>query len=122
LPWRFRVDGSWIWKKNSSDLAIAGLAGIEDDLDRLGVVAVVAVGGVGHLAAAIADAGRDHAGLAADQILHAPEAAAGEHGAFPGHRISSSWSIRRRRRTLRNMVGARAARNRGWPHIAGITS
>jgi hypothetical protein len=46
---------------------------IEHDLDRLGMRAVVAVGGVGNVAAGIADAGRDDAGLLADQVLHAPE-------------------------------------------------
>ena len=45
---------------------------------RLGVVAVVAVGGVRGVAARVADAGRDHARAMADQLLRAPEAAAGE--------------------------------------------
>ena len=80
--------GSWIWKKNSSSVAVADLRRVEDDLDRLGVGAVVAVGGVGHVAAGVADAGGDHAGLAADQVLHAPEAAAGEDCGFGGHVVS----------------------------------
>ena len=66
-------------------LAIADLGGIEDDLDRLGVGAVIAIGGVRHVAAGVADAGRDHARVAADQILHAPEAAAGQNRAFCRH-------------------------------------
>ena len=55
---------------------VVGLRGVVDDLDRLGVPGMVAVGGVGVLAAGVADPGRDHAGLLADQVLHAPEAAA----------------------------------------------
>jgi hypothetical protein len=68
------------------DLAEAGLRRVERDLDRFGMGAVVAVGGVGHVAAGVADAGPDHAGQAADQVLHAPEAAPGEHGLLYGHR------------------------------------
>src|SRR4029079_11789103 len=52
---------------------------IEDDLDRFGVRAVVLVGGVGAAAAGVADARRDHAVLAADEILHAPETTAGQY-------------------------------------------
>src|SRR6185437_2930131 len=62
--------------------AVADLLRIEDDLDRLGVGPVMAIGRVGHVAAAIADPRRNDAGLAADQILHAPEAAAGKDGAL----------------------------------------
>ncbi len=51
---------------------------VEDDLDRLGVGAVVAVGRVRHVAARVSDARGDDAVELADQILHAPEAAAGE--------------------------------------------
>jgi hypothetical protein len=72
--------------------AITGLRRIEEDLDRLGMIAVVAIGGVLDLAAGIADAGREDAGIAAQQVLHAPEAAPGQNGAFFGHRISSTWS------------------------------
>ena len=55
----------------------AGLGGIEGDLDRFGMTFMIAVGGILHSAAGVADAGRDHARLPADQILHAPEAASG---------------------------------------------
>src|SRR3546814_7439967 len=44
--------------------------------------AVVAVGRVRHVAAGIADAGRDDAGQLADQVLHAPEAATGQNSSL----------------------------------------
>src|SRR5438067_4272970 len=62
------------------EVAEAQLVGIEDDLDGLGVRAVVAIGGIGDVAAAVADPGRDHTGPLADEVLHAPEAASGEDG------------------------------------------
>ena len=46
------------------------------------MAAVIAVSCIGDIAPAVTDAGGKHTGQAADQILHAPEAAAGEHGAF----------------------------------------
>src|SRR5476651_1239683 len=52
---------------------------IENDLDRLGVRAVVTVGCVRHVASGVSDAGGEHAALAPDQILHAPEAAARQY-------------------------------------------
>jgi hypothetical protein len=58
---------------------------VEDDLDRLGVAAVVPVGRVRHVAAGVADPGRQDAGELADEILHAPETAAGEDGLFGRH-------------------------------------
>ncbi len=73
-------------------LAIAGLRRVEDDLDRLGMGAVIAVGRVGHVAAGVADPRRQDARLAPDEVLHAPEAAAGENRPFRAHRISSTWS------------------------------
>ena len=60
-------------------VAVARPGRVEDDLDRLGVAGVVAVGRVGVLAAGVADPGRDDAGLLADEVLHAPEAATCEH-------------------------------------------
>jgi hypothetical protein len=66
-------------------VAVRPFGRIEDDLDRLGVRAVVAVGGVLHVAAGIADAGRDDARLLADQVLHAPETAASENCALCDH-------------------------------------
>src|SRR5690606_21265638 len=44
--------------------AIAELCRIEDDLDRLGMCPVIAIGGVGHVAAGIADPRRDDARIA----------------------------------------------------------
>src|SRR6185437_2932671 len=71
---------------------VGGLFRIEDDLDRLGMGAVVAVGRVRHVAAAVTDARRDHTGLPANEILHAPEASARQNGAFLAHR-KSSWFV-----------------------------
>src|SRR5574337_221520 len=62
--------------------AVADHRRVENDLDRFGMVAVVAIGGVGYVAAGVTDARGNDAGLLADQVLHAPEAAAGEDGAF----------------------------------------
>ena len=67
-------------EEERQDVAERRLRGVEDDLDRLGVAGVVAVGRVVVLAAGVADAGVEHAGLAADEVLHAPEAAAREDG------------------------------------------
>ncbi len=82
-------------KEELEQAPVAQLRRIEDDLDCLGVRAVVAIGRVRHVAAAVADPGRDDAVHLADQVLHAPEAAAGEDCAFgrrAAHRTSSAWS------------------------------
>src|SRR5690606_10331838 len=63
-------------------LAEAGDRRIENDLDGLRVGAVVAVGGVRDVAAGIADTAGNDAGLAPDQVLRAPEAAACQNRAF----------------------------------------
>jgi hypothetical protein len=55
-------------------LAVVDLRRVEDDLDRLGVISMIAIGLAGHVAAGIADARRDHARSAPDQILHPPAA------------------------------------------------
>src|SRR5690606_18089404 len=68
---------------------VAGLLRVEDDLDRLGMGAMVTVGRVLDVAAAIADARRDHARKAADEILHAPEASTRQDGTFFAHWKSS---------------------------------
>src|SRR5207342_2359608 len=78
-------------------VAIADARGIEHDLDCLGMGAVVAVGGIAHFAAAVTHARTDDTVHAAQQILHAPEASAGEDRAlqsrhFVAHRTSSTWS------------------------------
>jgi ATP-dependent helicase Lhr and Lhr-like helicase len=59
---------------------VGQLVRLEDDLQGLRVRAVVPVGGVGHVPAGVTDPGRDHAGELADEILHSPEAAAGQDG------------------------------------------
>src|SRR5215472_7746288 len=64
---------------------VGGLVRVEGDLDRLGVAVVVAVGGVRHVTAGVADPARDHAGELADEVLHAPETAAGEDGLLSRH-------------------------------------
>lgn len=69
-------------EKELQQLAIADGLRIEGDLNGFGVIAVVAIGRVWHLAAGVAHPGRDHAGIAAQQILHTPEAAAGKDGPF----------------------------------------
>ena len=60
------------------DVAVRGLLRVEDDLDRLRVRAVVAVRRVRDVAARVADPRRHDAGPLPDQVLHAPEAPAGE--------------------------------------------
>ncbi len=66
------------------EFAEGGLGGVEGDFDGFGVVAVVFVGGIGDIAAGVADAGGEDSGLFADEVLHSPEAAAGEEGTFSG--------------------------------------
>src|SRR6185437_9890086 len=78
-------------EKEFQQRAVADARRIEGDLDRFGVGAVVAVRGIGNVAAGIADARRNHAGLLADQVLHAPEAAAGKDGALGSHDWVSKW-------------------------------
>src|SRR4051794_39338489 len=52
--------------------------GIEDDLYRLGVLTVISVRGVGSVAAGVPDPAGEHSLALAQQVLGAPEAAAGE--------------------------------------------
>ncbi len=56
--------------------------GVKDHLDPFGMCPVVAVGGVGHIAAGIADAGGHHTGDAPDQILHPPKTPACQNRGF----------------------------------------
>src|SRR5262245_24022366 len=67
------------------DLSIADAGRIKDDLDCFGVSVMIAVGSVRHVAARVADPGRQNAVVAADEVLHAPEAASGKNGAFLSH-------------------------------------
>ena len=63
-------------------LAVAGFGRIKDDFDPFRMGAVVAVGGIRHVAARIAHACGHHAVKFADQVLHAPKAAACENCAL----------------------------------------
>ena len=67
-------------EEEREDVAVRRLRGVEDDLDGLGVTRVLAVGRVVVAAAGVAHARVEHARLAADQVLDAPEAAAREDG------------------------------------------
>jgi hypothetical protein len=67
-------------EEEREDVAVRGLRRVEDDLDSLGVTRVLTIGRVIVASARVADAGVQHARLAADQVLHAPEAAAREDG------------------------------------------
>ena len=66
---------------------------IKQDFDGFGVAAVIAIGGVRNISPGITHARGDDTVLAANEILHAPEAPAGENGAFLSHRTSSTWSM-----------------------------
>ena len=78
-------------------LAIADPVGIEEDLDRLGMALMVAIGGVGHVAAGIADPRLFDAGQLANKVLHTPEAATGQDGPFGlGHATVSLFCVRPR--------------------------
>src|SRR5204863_9965240 len=59
-------------------VAVRGALRVEDDLDRLRMAAMASVRRVRDVAAAVADSRRDHARLLPEQMLHPPEAPAGE--------------------------------------------
>src|SRR5690606_6314038 len=65
-------------EEERQDVAERRRCRIEDDLERLGVTGVIAVGRVVVVAAGVTDAGGEHAGLAADEVFHAPEAASSQ--------------------------------------------
>ncbi|MOA60589.1 hypothetical protein D3C78_1855040 [compost metagenome] len=67
---------------------------------------MVAVSRIGHIAARVANPRGDHARVAPQQILHAPEAAAGEDGGFglSGHGVSF----------LFGMLGIAMVMRAGW--------
>jgi hypothetical protein len=54
----------------------------KDNLDGFGMSTVVAVRRVRHIATRIAHAGRNHTRVPAQEILHPPEAAAGQYRFF----------------------------------------
>ena len=81
LPCRSRVEGSCIWKKNSSRSRKVMTFGIEDDLHAFGVVPVVTVSCVRCVAAAEYPVRVEMMpGPSFEQLLRAPEAAAGQDG------------------------------------------
>ncbi len=90
-------------EEHLQDLPVADPRRIEQDFDRLGMAAVIAVGGVPHVAPAVADASLLDTGEPADQILHPPEAASGQYGAF-GH-LSSPLPDRHSRHSLQPPSG-----------------
>src|SRR5258705_3518146 len=55
---------------------------IKDNLNRFGMISVVLISGVRYVAACISDTCGNHARVSAQQILHAPEAAAGKNRTF----------------------------------------
>src|ERR671912_98689 len=63
-------------------VAIAGTCRVELDLDGLGVRSMVAIRRVRHIPARVPDPCVDYAGQLANQVLHAPEAAARKDGTF----------------------------------------
>src|SRR4029077_16287153 len=71
---------------------VSDLRRIEDDLDRFGMAVVIAIGRVGDVAAGVAAPRRDDSLVAPDEVLHAPEAAAGQNRPFLAHLMSSTWS------------------------------
>jgi hypothetical protein len=72
------------------DLSVADHGRVEDDFDGFGVVAVMAVSRIRHIAAGVSNSRPQHTGIAPQQVLHAPEAAAGKNGSFGlrGHDVS----------------------------------
>src|SRR3954453_9636330 len=62
------------------DVAVGDALGVEDDLDRLGVAGMAPVRGVLVLPTGVSDPGGDDSVAMAQQLLDAPEAAAGEDG------------------------------------------
>src|SRR5690606_18399113 len=79
-------------EKELQQVAEAQSRRIEDHFDRFGVGAGFAVRRVWYVPAAVTDAGAQYPRQLADQVLHAPEAATGQHGALSRHRMSSTWS------------------------------
>src|SRR5690606_41835738 len=67
-------------EEERQDVAVGRLRGIEDDLHRLGVAGMVAVRRMVVLTTGVTDPGLQHAGLAADEVLHAPEAPYSQDG------------------------------------------
>ncbi len=77
-------------EKELQDLPVRDHCGVKHDFNRFRMIAMVAISGIRHIAAGVADSRAQHAGVAAQQVLHAPEAAAGEDDGFGlvGHGLS----------------------------------
>src|SRR4029453_4931229 len=73
------------------DLAIADTSRIKDDLDCFRVSRMIAIRRMGVAPAGIAGACRQNSVVAANKILHAPEATSGKYSAFLSHWTSSTW-------------------------------
>src|SRR3954463_696422 len=67
------------------ELTVADALRIEYDFDRFGVVAMVVISRVRDAAAGVTDSRRQDAVVTANEVLDAPEAAAGENRAFLSH-------------------------------------
>ena len=65
-------------EEERQDVTVGRLRRVEDDLDRLRMPGVVAVRRVIDLPAGIPDTRAEHARQPTDEVLHPPEAAAGE--------------------------------------------
>src|SRR4029077_13084181 len=74
------VDGRRVvdLEEELEDVAIRRLLGIEDDLDRLGMRSVIPVRRVCDVASGVSHPRQEDAGPLPDQILHPPEAPAGQ--------------------------------------------
>src|SRR5271154_3895916 len=69
-------------EKEFQQLSITQLLRIENDFDRFSMASVVAVRGIRNAASRVTDPRGNHSRTAAQQILHAPEAAPGENCPF----------------------------------------
>src|SRR5260370_2953093 len=69
-------------KEELEKLAIADPLRVKDDFNRFGVRSMISVGRIRHITARIADSCGQYAVVAAQQILDAPETAAGENRTF----------------------------------------
>jgi hypothetical protein len=77
-------------EKEFQDTTIRNPVRIEKNLYGLGVSAVVSVGGIGDITTGVPHPGGLYARQLANQILHAPKAAACQNCAFLCHYLSST--------------------------------
>jgi hypothetical protein len=62
-------------KEELQEFPEAELLRIKDHFERLSVGSMIAIGRIGDIAACISDTSRNHPGIAAQKILHAPKTA-----------------------------------------------